>query len=80
MWQLILTWVITTVISSMLAPKPKGPDNAQPGQIGDKDLPIASMEAPIPVLFGTRVLSGPNVVWYGDVQIRPIRKSSGGKK
>jgi hypothetical protein len=26
------------------------------------------------------VISGPNVVWYGDVQVRPIRKSSGGKK
>ena len=79
MWQYIIAWVVTTVISALLAPRPSTQD-AQPGQIGDKNLPIASQDAPIPVLFGTRRLSGPNVVWYGDVQVRPIRKSSGGKK
>lgn len=79
MWQQIIIWVVTTVLSALLAPRPKVQD-AQPSQIGDKDVPIASQDAPIPVLFGTRVISGPNVVWYGDVQVRPIRKSSGGKK
>ena len=79
MWQYIIAWVVTTVISALLAPRPSTQD-AQPGQIGDKNLPIASQDAPIPVLFGTRRLSGPNVIWYGDVQVRPIRKSSGGKK
>ena len=79
MWQMIIAWVVTAVVSALLAPRPNS-QNAQPGQIGDKDVPIASQDAPIPVLFGTRVLSGPNVVWYGDVQVRAIRKSSGGKK
>jgi hypothetical protein len=76
--QLIL-WVVTTVISALLAPRPQIHD-AQPGQIGDKDIPIASQDAPIPVLFGTRVLSQPNVLWWGDVRVVPIRRSSGGKK
>jgi hypothetical protein len=80
MWQQILVWGVTTVLSALLAPRPKAPENAQPGQIGNQDVPIASQDAPIPVLFGTRLLSGPNVVWYGDVQVRAIRKSSGGKK
>ncbi len=53
---------------------------SQPAQFGDKDVPLASQDAPIPVLCGTRLISRPNVVWYGDVQVRPIRKSSGGKK
>ena len=79
MLQELLVWVVTSVISSWLAPRPRMQD-AQPGQIGDKDVPVASMDAPIPVLFGTRVISGPNVVWYGDVQVRPIRRKSGGKK
>ena len=78
MWGYIALWVSTLVISSLLAPRPKT-QAAQPGQIGAKDLPIASQDAPIPVLFGTRVISGPNVVWYGDVHVRPIRKKSGGK-
>lgn len=79
MWFAIVLWVAALVMSALLAPHPKT-QNAQPGQIGDKDLPIASQDAPIPVLFCTRVISGPNVVWYGDVQVRPIRKKAGGKK
>lgn len=75
----LITWVVTTVLSALLAPRPKVQD-AQPGQIGDKDIPMASQNAPIPVLFGTRVLSQPNVVWWGDVRVIPIRRSSGGKK
>lgn len=79
MWEYLIVWVITTVLSVMLAPRPKMQD-AQPGQFGDKDIPIASADAPIPVLFGTRVISQPNVVWWGDVMVRAIRKSGGGKK
>jgi hypothetical protein len=79
MLEYLLTWIVTTVLSSLLAPRPKVQD-AQPGQIGEKDIPIASQDAPIPVLFGTRVLSQPNVVWWGDVRVIPIRKSGGGKK
>jgi hypothetical protein len=79
MWNFLLTWIVTTVLSALLAPRPKAQD-AQPGQIGERDIPMASQDAPIPVLFGTRVLSQPNVVWYGDVQVQPIRNSSGGKK
>lgn len=79
MLQTLITWVITAVISAWLAPRPKVQD-AQPGQIGDKDIPMVSADAPIPVLFGTRVLSQPNVVWWGDVRVIPIRRSSGGKK
>jgi len=81
MWQQIIIWVVTTVLSALLAPRPKVQD-AQPGQIGDKDVPIASQDAPIPVLFGTRVIRQANVVWYGDVKTTEIRQSSGsgGKK
>lgn len=79
MWQQILFWVVTTVISALLAPRPKV-QGAKPGEVTDKEVPIAAEGKPIPVLFGTRILSGPNVVWYGDVQITPIKKKSGGKK
>lgn len=79
MLQQIIVWVITTVLSALLAPRPKVQD-ATPGQIGDKDIPMASADAPIPVLFGTRVLSQPNVVWWGDVRVVPIRRKGGGKK
>jgi len=79
MFEYLITWVVTTVLSALLAPRPKVQD-ALPGQIGEKDIPMASQNAPIPVLFGTRILSQPNVVWWGDVRVVPIRRSSGGKK
>ena len=79
MWQQLLVWVVTAVISSLLAPRPKVQD-ARPGQIDGKDVPTAEQGKPIPVLFGTRILSGPNIVWWGDVEVRAIRKKSGGKK
>jgi hypothetical protein len=79
MWNYLIMWIVTAVLSALLAPRPKTQD-AQPGQIGDKDIPMASADAPIPVLFGTRVLSQPNVVWWGEVQVIAIRKSGGGKK
>jgi hypothetical protein len=79
MWNFLLTWIVTTVLSALLAPRPKVQD-AQPGQIGERDIPMASQDAPIPVLFGTRVLSQPNVVWWGDVRVVPISRKSGGKK
>ncbi|WP_287684298.1 hypothetical protein [Acidithiobacillus sp.] len=75
----MIAWVVTTVLSAMLAPRPKMQE-APPGQIGDKDIPMASQDAPIPVLFGTRLITQPNVVWWGDLRVVPIRKSSGGKK
>lgn len=79
MWMTIIGWIVTSVLSAWLAPRPKMQD-AQPGTIGDKDIPMASMDAPIPVVFGTRVVSQPNVVWWGDVRADAIRKCSGGKK
>jgi hypothetical protein len=78
MWHYVVMWIVSAVVSWALAPRQRIPD-AQPGQIGDRDIPIASQDAPIPVLFGTRVLSQPNVVWWGDVTVDPIRRD-GGKK
>jgi hypothetical protein len=72
-------YVIMTIISALLRPKQKI-QNAKPGSIGDKDMPIASQSSPVPVIFGTVHLTQPNVVWWGNLAISAIRKSSGGKK
>ena len=75
----IIAWVVLTLVSAALAPKPK-PENAQPGTIGDKDVPTASESTPIPVVFGTVLLQQPNVVWWGDVKTTAIKSGGGGKK
>lgn len=79
MWTYIVVWVIAIVASYYVAQQKARGAEPQPGQIGDQGIPIASMDAPIPVVFGTRVLSQPNVIWWGDVTVEPIRRK-GGKK
>lgn len=75
--QLIIA-IIMLIVSFLLMPKPKRAD-ASAQTLSDSDFPIASESDEIPVVFGEVVLASPNVVWWGDVRTREIRKS-GGKK
>lgn len=68
--------VVSAFISAALAPKPQQP---KPAALQDFDVPVAEEGRPIPVVFGTVTLTGPNVLWYGDLRSTPIR-SKGGKK
>jgi hypothetical protein len=79
MWGWIVLYVAMTLISALLRPQQKMP-NAKPGAIGDKDMPIASQSSPVPVIFGTVHLLHPNVVWWGNLSIVPIKKKPKGKK
>lgn len=68
--------VVSSIISYALAPKPPSP---KPAALGDFDVPTAEEGRPIPVVFGTVTITGPNVIWYGDLGIEPIRKKTGKK-
>ena len=72
MWQ-IFWWVITTIISYALQPKPPTP---QPGKV---EIPTVEEGRKIGILFGSRWIKGPHIFWWGDVRTTPI-KSKGGKK
>lgn len=74
MWQQLVWFVVTTIISIALAPKPKAPRQAA---IDDFEFPTAEEGRPIPVAFGTVRIAGPNVLWYGDLRTTKIKKSSG---
>jgi len=76
MWVQIAITVALMAISAYFAPKPQNP---KPGGLGDIKVPTASEGKSIPVLFGTRDISDPNVVWYGDLKTVAV-KSKGGKK
>lgn len=76
MWFLIALFVGSIVISLALMPKPQA---QKPPGLNEITAPTAEIGREIPVLFGTRDLAGPNVVWYGDIKLVPI-KSKGGKK
>ena len=75
-WVYALYFVVALVISYSLTPKPQ---NAKPAGLAEIQVPTAEVGREIPVLFGTRDLTGPNVVWYGDLRTVPVKKS-GGKK
>lgn len=67
MWQ-IFWWVITTIISYALQPKPPKP---QPGKV---DFPTVEEGRKIGVLFGSGWIESPHVFWWGDVRTTPIKK------
>jgi hypothetical protein len=79
MWEMIALWFGLQVVSYFLF-RPKGQEQAQvtPGELETTTVDASS---PVPVLFGTRLISTANCVWYGDVATTAIRNcSKGGKK
>lgn len=76
MFWFIALFVGALVIAYATMPKPQ---TQPPAGLGEIQAPVAEEGIEIPVLFGTRDLNGPNVVWYGDLKTVAI-KSKGGKK
>jgi len=76
MWWYIVVFIVALVVAHAMTPTPQ---SQPPAGLGDITAPTAEEGLEIPVLFGTRDLKGPNVVWYGHLRTEAIRKS-GGKK
>ncbi|MGL5632300.1 MAG: hypothetical protein ACRDD3_08045 [Azovibrio sp.] len=72
----LVVMVVANLLSQALAPKSPQPKSAS---LSDIDVPTAEEGRPIPVVFGSVILRGANVVWYGDLKAEPIKKK-GGKK
>lgn len=75
-WIAAIIFVVALVVAVAMMPKPQ---SQPPAGLGDIQAPTAEEGREIPVLFGTRDIAGPNVVWYGDFKAVAIRKK-GGKK
>ena len=62
--------VTSTVLKSLVARlnQPK----ASP--LGNFTAPTAEEGRAIPVVFGTVLVTGPNVTWYGDLHASPIKQ------
>lgn len=76
MWWIIAVFVAALVLSYAFMPKPQ---IAPPPGASEITAPTAEIGREIGVLFGTRDIEGPNVVWWGDVRLVAI-KAKGGKK
>ena len=69
---LLIIQIALFVLSSYLN-KPDLED-AKPAGLGDFQVPTASETRAVPILWGTRDIKGPNVIWYGDLRIVKITK------
>lgn len=72
----LVVLLVSTVISVALQPKPQAPKAAL---LEDFEIPTAEQGRPIPVVFGTKRVTGPNVLDYGGLTTEAIRKKSGKK-
>lgn len=70
-WITLLIYAALFVLSDLLSPKPEL-ENAKPAGIGDFQFPTATEQRKVPLLWGTVRISGPNVVWWGDLEQEPI--------
>lgn len=80
-WMFIARLVLGLVLSAIsyaLQPRQQQ-ETPQAAGLDDFSLPTAEEGRPIPVVFGTVLLAGPNVVWAGDLKVKELRKK-GGKK
>lgn len=58
------------IVAYIIMPKPK---TAKPEAAKDLESPSAEAGRPIPVVFGTVLVKGPNVLWYGDKSTRTYK-------
>lgn len=76
MWWMVVVFIAALAVSYAMMPKPQ---SRPPAGLNEFQVPTAEVGREIPVLFGTRDLSGPNVVWYGHLRTVAVKKK-GGKK
>lgn len=75
-WWYVVAFVVALAVGFAMQPKAQ---SVPPAGLGDFQVPTAEEGREIPVLFGTREVEGPNVVWYGDFSSVAVKKK-GGKK
>ena len=71
LWLTLALFVGFTVLGQLLRPRQKF-DKPQPSGLGDFTLPTAIEGRAIPVVWGRCKVSGPNCVWYGDLEVQEI--------
>lgn len=72
----LLLFAVFFVLSEVL--KPKNTEEQSRAGLEDFRFPTASEGRPVPLIFGTVRLKGPNVVWYGDLTQEAITSGGGG--
>ena len=66
----LLIGLALSVVSYLLAPKPKKP---KPPEVTELEDPTAEAGRPIPRVFGTLIVKSPNVLWFGEKRERQYK-------
>lgn len=76
-WGMVI-WIGLQLIAALisLSMSKSNQVTKKPGEVDGTTIDSAS---PVPILFGTRLMIGANLAWYGHVKTEPIVKE-GGKK
>lgn len=69
-WLLLFLFIGTTALGALLN---RGHGIKASG-LGDFTAPTADATRVIPVVWGTCKLTGPNVIWYGDLRVKAIKQ------
>lgn len=72
-WFTIALLFATYIAGELLRPKPRL-ENKRPAGLGDFRFPTAELGRPVPLVWGTCLVEGPNVVWYGDIRQKAIKQ------
>ncbi|MCK5603628.1 hypothetical protein KAR91_17210 [Candidatus Pacearchaeota archaeon] len=70
-WFTFLLWSATFALSQLLRPDPDL-EHAKPAKMNDFNFPTATEGRVIPLHWGTDLVKGPNVIWYGHLRAYPI--------
>lgn len=73
-WWYVAAVIVAVVLSLALAPKQPQPKSAA---IDDFDFPTAEEGRPVPVIFGENDIRGANILWYGNLKVKKIKKGGG---
>jgi hypothetical protein len=68
-------YIVTTIVGMLLAPKPH---DADASSLSESSIPTAEEGKSIALILGRAKVTGPNVTWWGDLSVEPIKKETGG--
>ena len=68
-----MLYIFSAVVALFIVASMPKPTSQPPVELSNINVPTAEEGRAIPVVFGTRVIEGPNVVWYGDFKSEEIK-------
>jgi len=75
-WLQFIYWIVYIIVIALVTYLTMDLSGPQSATMVDKKVETTTVSASdtIPVLFGTRLIRGPNLVWYGHIKSTPWMK------